>query len=133
MSMRPRGVDTRRDAEGDVGGAGAALAIGCDAGQFHQRTQARLVGLPQFAQADRDNGAIFAGQRNGVCHRGNGGQLQQRRQQLVAQGERIDPAVGLGRVRQGSSRMQQRVRQLECDGRSAKVFVGVFAVGAGWD
>ena len=89
--------------------------------QLHQSAQARLHGVCQCRKTQGRNRPVFAGQRHGVRNRGDGHQLEERGQQDAA-GAR---AEGVGVRRQRCSGVQQRLRQLERNRRSAQVLVGI--------
>ena len=117
------GVDARRDAEANLGRG--RRAVQRNLRQLHQRAQAGLHGIGKRGKTQSRNRPVFADERNGVRNRGNGHQLEERGEQYTASAR----AEG-GRVRgERCGGVEQRLRQLECDGGPAQVLVGIGAAG----
>ena len=104
------GVDARREAEGDVE-AGELLGGGIERGRGKERAQAGAHGAAQLAQAERGDGAVFAAERNGVGDGGDGRHLEKAGQSFFARARRL-------------AALEQRLGELERDGRAAEDFSG---------
>ena len=96
------GVDARGDAEAYFGGGGRAVER--DLGDLHQGAQAGLDGIAQLAQAESGDGAIFAGERDGVGDGGDGYQLEEG-------GEEVGVEAGAVRPR-GRGELGRRLRSM---------------------
>ena len=72
--------------------------------------------MTQFAQPQRSDDAILAAERNGVGDGGDGGNLEEAGQRLLAGTHRI-------------AALQHGLRQLERDGCAAQRLLGVAAAG----
>ncbi len=48
-----------------------------ECGDLHERAQAGLDGVAELAQAERDDGAVFAGELDGVGDGGDGDELEE--------------------------------------------------------
>ena len=119
------GVDARSDAEADVEGGDGAGEV--DVGELHEGAEAGLRGLAELVEAKRGDGAVFAGERDGVGDRGDGEELEEAGEELFADageffGRCTAGAVGCGRLKDG-------LCELEGDGGSAELFVGIGAAG----
>ena len=90
---------------------GGIECSGCE-----QRAQADADGTAQLAQAQSGDDAIFAAQRNGIGDGGDGRHLEKAGQDLFARAD-------------GIAALEQRLRQLERDGRAAQGFFRVAAAG----
>ena len=75
------GVDTRGEAEADLVCGGGAVQG--DFGDLHEGAEARLNGVGELAQADGDDGAILAGEGDGVGDGGDGDELEEGRDEAV--------------------------------------------------
>ncbi len=97
------------------------LALGgIELGYLHERAQAGVDGALQLLDAEGDEDAVFAEQRDGVGYGGDGEQLEERRQEF-----------GSGKIAvvRFVIRFQERLGELECDACSAEVLARILALG----
>ena len=71
------GVDAGGYAEADFGGGGRAVQR--DFGELHEGAQAGLDGVGESSEAEGCDGAVFAGERDGVGDGGDGDELEEGR------------------------------------------------------
>ena len=114
-------VDARSEAKGDIE-AGELLGGGVERGGGEERAETGADGAAQLAQAERGDGAIFAVKRNGVGDGGDGRHLEKAGQSFFAQ------ASGIA-ANSRSRLLEQRLRELERDGRAAEGFFWIGAAG----
>ena len=107
------GVDARREAKGDVE-AGELLGRGIERGRGKERAETGAHGPAQLLQSNCRDGAIFAAQRNRVGDGGDGCHFEEAGQGFFARPLRL-------------AAFEQRLRQLERDGRAAKDFLRIRA------
>ena len=99
------GVDARGDAEAYFGGGG--WAVERDLGDLHEGAKAGLDGVAELAETERDDGAVFAGERDGVGDGGDGDELEEGGDELGVEAGQLEPR---GRVRLRRLRAEWRGR-----------------------
>jgi hypothetical protein len=117
------GVEAGREAEADVGGGDGAGGV--DAGELHERAETGLRGAAEFSEADVRDGAVFAGERDGVGDGGDGEELKEAREGFGAEAIELD--ITLRSVASGA--FEEGLCEFEGDGGSAEILAGVGAVG----
>jgi len=108
-------VDARGETKGDVE-AGDLLACRIERGSGEERPQTGANGAAQLTQAESGDGAILAVERHGIGDGSNRRHLEEAGQGLFAGAS-------------GITALQQRLRELERNGRAAKRFLGIRTAG----
>ena len=115
------GVDAGCDAKADLRSGGSAVEG--EVGNLHEGAEAGLDRVGELAQAEHGEGAVFAGEGDGVGNGGDGDELEEAGEKAL-----VEVALLLGGGGVGG---QQGVGELEGYGGAAKVLVGVRAAGLG--
>ncbi len=85
------GIEAGRDAESDLAGGGRGGAG--ETRHIEERAQARIANIAQTGEAEGDDGAVLAGERNHVRHGGDGRQLEERFRQAAQLRLQASPAA----------------------------------------
>ena len=86
------GVDAGGEAEAYFDGGGRAVEG--DLGDLHEGAEAGLDGVAELAEAEGDDGAVFAGERDGVGDGGDGDELEEGGDELGADAGQLGFGVG---------------------------------------
>ena len=85
-------VDTGSYAEAYLGGSWGAVEG--DLGDLHEGAQPWLDGVAELTEAEGDDGAVFAGERDGVGYGGDGYQLEEGGDEFSAEAVSFYLSVG---------------------------------------